>query len=77
MRSSFVGTRHTRLAKHKKPELVKRLEDKINGNPNNPATASSTEDPVPMLEEESSEGGAGVKSGDEEGVGHVFEQSYD
>ena len=56
---------------------MKRLEDKINGNPNNPATASSTEDPVPMLEEESSEGGAGVKSGDEEGVGHVFEQSYD
>ena len=34
--------------KHKKPELVKRLEDKINGNPNDPATTSSTE--YPMLE---------------------------
>jgi hypothetical protein len=30
-----------------------------------------------MLEEESGEGGAGVDSGDDEGAGHVFEQSYD
>ena len=36
------------LTKHKKPELVKRLEDKINGNPNDPASTSSTE--YPMLE---------------------------
>jgi hypothetical protein len=54
------------LIKHKKPELVKRLEDKINGNPNDPATALSAEDP--MLEKKSSEGGAGVESGDEEGA---------
>jgi hypothetical protein len=54
------------LTKHKKPELVKRLEDKING-PNDPATAED-----PMLEEEGGEGGAGVKSGDEEGSGHVW-----
>jgi hypothetical protein len=39
------------LTKHKKPELVKRLEDNINENPNDPATASSAEDP--MLKEES------------------------
>jgi hypothetical protein len=58
--------------KHKKPELVKRLEDKIH---RNPATASAAEDQV--LEEESGEGeAAGVESGDE-GAGRVFEQSYD
>lgn len=55
------------LTKHKKPELVKRLEDKINGNPNDPATAED-----PMLEEEGGEGGAGVESGDEEVAGHVW-----
>ena len=54
---------------------MKRLEDKINGNSNDPATTSYTKDP--MLEEESGEGGAGVESGDEERAGLVFEQSYD
>ena len=53
---------------------MKRLDDKINGNPNDLATASSAKEP--RLEEESSEGGARAESGDEEGGGHVFEQSY-
>ena len=35
---------------------MKRLDDKINGNPNDLATASSAKEP--RLEEESSEGGA-------------------
>jgi hypothetical protein len=56
--------------KHKKHELVKRLDGKINRN------QLAAEDPV--LEEESGEREqtAGVESGDE-GAGHVFEQSYD
>ena len=40
-----------------------------------PLTASSAKEP--RLEEECSEGGAGAESGDKEGGGHVFEQSYD
>ena len=34
------------LTNRKKTELVKSLEENINGNPNDPATTSSAEDPV-------------------------------
>ena len=62
------------LTNHKKIEPVKRLEDKINGNPNDPATASSAKHP--NIKEESGEGGSGVKISDEEGGGNVFYHSY-
>ena len=39
------------LTKNNKPELTKSLEDKINGNPNYPATASSAK--YPMIKKES------------------------
>ena len=50
---------------------MKRLEDKINGNPNDPVQRDT------MLQEESGERGAGGESGEEERAGYVFEQSYD
>ena len=63
------------LTKHKKPKLLKIIEENINGNPNNPVIALSAKDPI--LEEESGEWGGGFKTGDVEGGGNVFGHSYD
>ena len=43
------------LTKNKKPELTKSLEENINGNPNYPATESSSK--YPMIKKESGKGG--------------------
>jgi hypothetical protein len=65
------------LAKHRKPELMKRLQDKTtNSNQNDPATEFLAAE-YPKLEFESGEWdeAASVESIDE-GAGYVFEQSY-